>query len=105
MPSRLVPVAALAVAAALLLPSPASAGPASTAALQVALRALNLYHGHIDGIAGPGTRGGIRSFQARRRLAVDGIVGPRTLRALGRRGRPRLGSRVMRRGNRGWDVA
>ena len=30
---------------------------------------------------------------------------PQTRRALGRRGHPRLGSRVMRRGNRGWDVA
>src|SRR5215211_5527971 len=105
MPSRFVPGAALAVMLALLAPAPASAGPAGTAALQVALRALNLYHGHIDGIAGPGTRSGLRSFQARRRLGVDGIAGPRTLRALGRRGRPRLGSRVMRRGNRGWDVA
>jgi Peptidase family M23/Putative peptidoglycan binding domain len=36
---------------------------------------------------------------------VDGIAGPKTRRALGRRGRPRLGSRVMRRGHRGWDVA
>ncbi|MFL5824929.1 MAG: M23 family metallopeptidase, partial [Thermoleophilaceae bacterium] len=33
------------------------------------------------------------------------VAGPRTRRALGRRGRPRLGSRVMRKGERGWDVA
>jgi murein DD-endopeptidase MepM/ murein hydrolase activator NlpD len=105
MPSRLVPAAALAVAAAMLLPAPASAGPASTAALQVALRAKGLYSGHIDGIAGPGTRAGIRRLQARRRIGVDGVVGPRTLRVLGRRGRPRLGSRVMKTGQRGWDVA
>jgi murein DD-endopeptidase MepM/ murein hydrolase activator NlpD len=36
---------------------------------------------------------------------VDGIAGPRTRAALGWRGRPRLGSRVIRAGHRGWDVA
>ena len=102
---RLIPASVVVIALALLMPAPAAAGPSGTAALQVALRALNLYGGHIDGIAGPGTRAGIRALQARRRIGVDGIVGPRTLRALGRRGRPRLGSRVMRRGHRGWDVA
>jgi murein DD-endopeptidase MepM/ murein hydrolase activator NlpD len=33
------------------------------------------------------------------------VVGPRTRRALGRRGRPRLGSRALTTGARGWDVA
>jgi murein DD-endopeptidase MepM/ murein hydrolase activator NlpD len=47
----------------------------------------------------------VRTFQRRRHLAVDGVVGPQTRRALGRRGRPALGSRTMRRGQRGWDVA
>jgi peptidoglycan hydrolase-like protein with peptidoglycan-binding domain len=103
--SRFVPAAALALVAAMLLPSAASAGPASTAALQVALRAKGLYAGHVDGIAGPGTRAGIRRLQRRRHIGVDGVVGPRTLRALGRRGRPRLGSRVMKAGQHGWDVA
>jgi peptidoglycan hydrolase-like protein with peptidoglycan-binding domain len=105
MSSRLVPASVFAICAALLLPAPASAGPSSTAALQVALKAKGLYAGHIDGIAGPGTRAGVRAFQARRRLGVDGVVGPRTLRALGRRGKPRFGSRVMHVGQRGWDVA
>ncbi|HEX5713818.1 MAG TPA: peptidoglycan DD-metalloendopeptidase family protein, partial [Solirubrobacterales bacterium] len=41
----------------------------------------------------------------RRGLAADGVAGPRTRSALGWRGRPRLGSRTMRIGNRGWDVA
>ena len=36
---------------------------------------------------------------------VDGVAGPRTRRALGRRGRPRLGSRALSAGARGWDVA
>ena len=69
------------------------------------MRALHLYPGGIDGIAGPQTRRAIRAFQRRRRLGVDGIVGPRTRHALGRRGRPALGSRAMHRGQRGWDVA
>ena len=44
-------------------------------------------------------------FQRRRGLAVDGVAGPQTRHALGRYGRPRLGSRVMKIGSRGWDVA
>jgi hypothetical protein len=85
--------------------SPASATHANVAALQVAMRAVHLYPGAIDGIAGPQTRGAIRAFQRRKRVGVDGIVGPRTKRALGRRGRPALGSRAMHKGQRGWDVA
>ena len=38
-------------------------------------------------------------------LVVDGIAGPATRRALGRRGRPALGTRAIARGDRGWDVA
>jgi murein DD-endopeptidase MepM/ murein hydrolase activator NlpD len=83
---------------------PAQAG-SRAAALQVALHAKGLYSGSIDGIAGPGTRAAVRRFQARRGLVVDGIVGPATRRALGRRGRPSLGRREIRRGDRGWDVA
>jgi hypothetical protein len=78
---------------------------ANVAALQVALRALHHYHGHTDGIMGPRTRRAVRRFQKRRGLRVDGVPGRRTRRALGRRGRPRVGSRVMRRGHRGWDIA
>jgi peptidoglycan hydrolase-like protein with peptidoglycan-binding domain len=36
---------------------------------------------------------------------VDGVVGPQTRRAFGKRGRPAFGSRTMKRGDRGWDVA
>ena len=99
-------VSALLVGALLLaLPAQAGAARASVAAAQVALQALNLYRGSIDGVAGPATKSAVRAFQGRKGLTVDGIVGPQTRRALGRRGRPSLGSRVMRVGNRGWDVA
>jgi len=86
-------------------PARADAPPAKVAALQVALKGLRLYRGYVDGIRGPLTRRGLVAFQRRRGLRVDGIAGPRTRRALGWRGRPGLGSRTMRLGNRGWDVA
>ncbi len=103
---RVAAAVALTLLAALLVAAPsAHAASADTAALQVALKALDLYGGSIDGVAGPGTRRAVKRFQRRRRLPADGVAGPRTKRALGRRGKPRLGSRVMRRGHRGWDVA
>lgn len=80
-------------------------GNPDVAALQVALRALGLYSGSIDGWAGPGTRSAVRSFQSRAGLAVDGIAGPATRAALGGRGRPAFASRTIAVGARGWDVA
>ena len=90
---------------AIAVPARADASPANVAALQAALKSLHLYKGFVDGIKGPLTRRGVTAFQRRRGLLTDGIAGPRTRRALGWRGRPPLGSRVMRFGNRGWDVA
>src|SRR3954464_7000537 len=89
------------------LPAPAVARPGSPsiAALQVALRARGLYAGTVDGFAGPATTRGIRSLQRTAGLAVDGVAGLQTLRALGRRGRPRLGARRLRLGATGFDVA
>ncbi|MDX6660252.1 MAG: hypothetical protein QOJ55_1074 [Solirubrobacteraceae bacterium] len=83
----------------------ASAPSANVAALQVALRALHRYGGPIDGIGGPGTAAAVRSFQRSHHLTADGVAGPQTRRALGRRGAPTLGSRAMSQGDRGWDVA
>jgi murein DD-endopeptidase MepM/ murein hydrolase activator NlpD len=84
---------------------PAHAASARTAALQAALKAHGLYPIAVDGVRGPYTTRGVRLLQQRRGLIVDGIAGPQTRHALGRLGRPRLGSRVISQGARGWDVA
>ena len=75
------------------------------AALQVGLRALHFYSGPIDGLYGRETERAVRALQRRRGLVVDGVPGPRTRRVLGRYGRPEFGSRVLRLGAFGWDVA
>jgi peptidoglycan hydrolase-like protein with peptidoglycan-binding domain len=91
---------------ALAVPAVAQARVSGTvAALQVALRASGDYSGSVDGVRGPGTRAGVRRFQAHHHLTVDGVVGAHTRRAMGRRGRPGWGHRTMTLGNRGWDVA
>jgi peptidoglycan hydrolase-like protein with peptidoglycan-binding domain len=99
---RLIILAAL--TAALVLPSAAGAFNPQIAGLQIALRQQGLYRGEIDGVQGPKTRRAILMFQRRHGLAVDGIAGPRTRAALGPRGRPLFGTRVIRRGMRGYDV-
>jgi murein DD-endopeptidase MepM/ murein hydrolase activator NlpD len=95
----------LLVAAAAAPNADAVAGSAGIAALQVGLRARGLYGGAIDGISGPQTARAVRRLQRRARIAVDGVAGPQTRRALGRFGRHTLGSRSLRRGLIGWDVA
>jgi murein DD-endopeptidase MepM/ murein hydrolase activator NlpD len=96
-------LSALLVAAAFV--PQASASDPAVAALQVGLRARGLYKGPIDGLSGPATAKAIRRLQTRARIEVDGVVGPKTRRALGRFARHRLGSRPLRTGNAGWDVA
>ena len=98
-------MSAAAVAACLLAPATATAASSRVAALQVALRAHAVYDGTVDGLSGPGTAAGVRRFQARAGLVPDGVVGPRTRRALGALGRHPVGSRPLRSGHRGWDVA
>lgn len=97
------------LAALLGFPPPGAAagatGLAEVAGLQVALRAAGTYAGTVDGIAGPGTAAALRAVQQRAALPVDGIAGPQTLRALGAVARHRYGSRVMRVGDVGRDVA
>src|SRR5438067_4179140 len=85
-------------------PATASARISPQAAgLQVALRAYGTYLGPIDGIAGPATVRGVRRFQQRVGLHVDGRVGRATRRAFGPLGRPLFGTRTLRRGEFGWD--
>jgi murein DD-endopeptidase MepM/ murein hydrolase activator NlpD len=89
-----------------LLPSPAVASrDAGVAALQVALRARGLYAGSIDGLKGPLTSAATKRFQQRAGLVPSGVAGTNTRTALGRYGRHVLGSRLLARGTRGWDVA
>ena len=95
---------ALAVGCLLVFSAPAAAGP-KVAAVQVALKRIGLYSATVDGVRGPLTKAAIVRFQRRRGLAVDGVVGPRTRAAFGKRGRPAFGSRTMKKGDRGWDVA
>jgi murein DD-endopeptidase MepM/ murein hydrolase activator NlpD len=92
------------LAAAFFVPE-AAGGDAGIAALQVGLQTRGLYKGPIDGINGPGTAKAVRRLQQRARITVDGVPGPQTRRALGRFGRHPLGSRPLKKGNRGWDVA
>jgi peptidoglycan hydrolase-like protein with peptidoglycan-binding domain len=91
--------------ACLVAPAAAAAASAEVAALQIALRAKGLYSGPIDGIPGPGTASGVRAAQSRAGIAVDGVSGPMTRRALGRLGRPPFGSRILRAPAVGWDAS
>ena len=89
----------------LIVPSAARANAADIAALQVGLRQHGVHRGAIDGIFGPETRAAVRRFQRSKGLVVDGVPGRQTIGALGKFARHRLGSRLVRRGLRGWDVA
>ena len=73
--------------------------------MQVALRALGLYCGPIDGIVGPQTRAAVTAAQKRAGLPQTGAIGARTRESLGPLGRPRFGSRRITRGDFGLDVS
>ena len=83
---------------------PATARP-QVAGLQVALRAHGLYLASIDGIYGPASARGLRRFQRKAGLDVDGRIGPVTRHALGPLGRPGFGRRTLQQGALGWDVS
>jgi lipoprotein-anchoring transpeptidase ErfK/SrfK len=66
---------------------PGDEGPL-IAALQRRLRALHYDPGPVDGKFGGGTQQAVWAFQHVNRLGADGIVGPKTLRALARPAAP-----------------
>ena len=107
MRARLVLVGAVVAATVAVIPaSLASSGRnPQIAGLQVALRAQGLYRGPIDAISGPATVEAVRAFQRLEGLPVTGLADTRTREALGPLGRPLFGSRTLRRGEFGWDVA
>jgi N-acetylmuramoyl-L-alanine amidase len=53
------------------------------AAVQRRLGQLGYYHGVVDGVIGPQTRGAIAAFESRNGLAVDGTISRPLLNTLG----------------------
>lgn len=51
---------------------------AQVAKLQAELKAAGISPGKIDGVFGRGTQVAVKKYQAKYRLSVDGVVGPRT---------------------------
>jgi hypothetical protein len=50
--------------------------------IQGKLRTLGVYKGPLDGVFGGGTEAAVRKFQHTEQLDVDGVVGPRTWKAM-----------------------
>ncbi len=51
--------------------------------LQTRLKEWGYYKGSVDGVYGSATEAAVKQFQKKNGLAVDGIAGPATLRAIG----------------------
>jgi murein DD-endopeptidase MepM/ murein hydrolase activator NlpD len=98
-------ILALVLAGLVVAPPALASRDAGIAALQVALRARGLYAGTIDGVKGRATTQAIKRFQSRAGLPADGAVGANIRRALGSYGRHLFGTRTLKKGAAGWDVA
>jgi murein DD-endopeptidase MepM/ murein hydrolase activator NlpD len=83
----------------------ATMGDPDVAALQVGLHARSLYGGPIDGLIGPRTERAIRRFQRVHGLPVSGLPGSQTRIAFGLFAEAQLGARLLSPGTAGWDVA
>jgi Putative peptidoglycan binding domain len=55
----------------------------TVAAVQRRLGQLGYYHGVVDGVIGPQTRGAIAAFESRNGMAVDGTISRPLLDTLG----------------------
>lgn len=66
---------------------------AQVAKLQAELKAAHLPVGTVDGVFGKNTLKAVKLFQARHHLGVDGMVGPKTWRALLSDGKSPAGTR------------
>ena len=97
--------AALAVGAAGAAVSDRQRPDPNVAGLQTALAVKGFYRGAIDGIRGPQTNRALREFRRSLRLTSVDVVDRRTLSGLGALGRPRYGTRALRLGTVGLDVA
>ena len=104
-PVRVTVAVFAALAASALIAAGAAAANPQLAGLQVALARKGLYTGAVDATPGPLTEAAVLRLQEQSRLVPDGIVGPKTRKALGRFGRPLFGTRVIEPGMVGWDVA
>ena len=56
---------------------------ATVAAVQRRLGGLGYYHGMVDGVMGPQTRGAIAAFESRHGMSVDGMITTRLLDRIG----------------------
>lgn len=65
-----------------------TASSIDTLAIQARLRTLGFDPGPLDGIRGRRTIAAVKAFQKRRRITVDGLVGPQTLARLWPAGTP-----------------
>jgi len=101
---RAVKLAAVLAGVACLWPATASANP-QHAGIQVALRAMGLYCGQIDGDVGPLTVAAIKLAQRRAHVPVTGIADLKTRLSLGPLGRPLFGERTLEKGDFGLDVS